>query len=206
MTQEVEGHQQQLFANRFNLTSITSLKYIISSLKHTAYMPLFGSSHAAPAPVESIQRSRSIFEFGGHSHSNPPTRDSASWTQTPTQMHPLSISDSVTNFFKHRPPSPSADKRSVESTSSSQSSSFFHLHLHHAQDPSVSTARQKVAEAENAEKAADRALLQAKAAAKAAKEHIKMLEREAREDAKRAKAKQAEAKSVSKTVRSLRHA
>ncbi|KAH7924218.1 hypothetical protein BV22DRAFT_1129994 [Leucogyrophana mollusca] len=144
-------------------------------------MPLFNSTHSAPPTVnESPQRTRSIFG----SRSDSPTSDTAS--------HTYSTSNGVTNFFKRRSPSPSDD--------SSSSSSFFHGRL---RDPSIAAARQKVADAESAEKAADKALLQARTAAKAAKEHIKMLEREALEDARRAKAKRAEAKSVKKSARSL---
>jgi len=70
-------------------------------------------------------------------------------------------------------------------------------------DPTILAARQKVAEAEASEREADRALGQARLAVREAHEHVKMLEREALEDARRAKLKQAEAKTVSKSARGL---
>ncbi|KIP06532.1 hypothetical protein PHLGIDRAFT_90806, partial [Phlebiopsis gigantea 11061_1 CR5-6] len=70
-------------------------------------------------------------------------------------------------------------------------------------DPTIRGARQKVADAETSEREADRALGLARAAVREAREHVKILEREALEDARRAKAKQAEAKTVSKSARGL---
>jgi len=64
-------------------------------------------------------------------------------------------------------------------------------------------ARQKVADAETAEREADRALNEARESVREAREHVRLLEREAIEDARRAKAKQAEAKIVSKSARGL---
>ncbi|RXW16053.1 hypothetical protein EST38_g9807 [Candolleomyces aberdarensis] len=70
-------------------------------------------------------------------------------------------------------------------------------------DPSIRMARQKVAEAERAEREADAALLAARRAADGAREQVKMLEREAVEEARRAKAKQAEAKVINKSAKGL---
>jgi len=63
-------------------------------------------------------------------------------------------------------------------------------------DPTIIAARQKMTDAEAAEKEADMALKQARMSAEAARGQSKILEKEAREDAPRAKAKQAEAKVV----------
>lgn len=49
-------------------------------------------------------------------------------------------------------------------------------------DPSIIAARERVLSAETAEREADRALVQAKAAVKEAREHVGMLEREAEEE------------------------
>ncbi|KAJ7594473.1 hypothetical protein C8J56DRAFT_926843 [Mycena floridula] len=68
-------------------------------------------------------------------------------------------------------------------------------------DPSIVAARQKLSVAEEAEKEADRALIQARAMVKEARDHVKGLEREAKEDVVRAQAKQAEAKIMGKTAR-----
>lgn len=70
-------------------------------------------------------------------------------------------------------------------------------------DPSILAAHEKVTLAERAEKDADKALMQARARVKEAREHVKILEREAHEDTLRAKAKQAEAKNVGKLARGL---
>ncbi|KAF9063430.1 hypothetical protein BDP27DRAFT_1232179, partial [Rhodocollybia butyracea] len=68
---------------------------------------------------------------------------------------------------------------------------------------SVMAARQKVSDAEESEKAADRALQQARNHVKEARDHVKFLEKEAEDDAHRARLKQAEAKIVSKSARGL---
>ncbi|KAL1710393.1 hypothetical protein EV121DRAFT_285677 [Schizophyllum commune] len=70
-------------------------------------------------------------------------------------------------------------------------------------DPSIASARRKVADAETAERDADRALMQARQAVKDARDHVKFLEQEAAEDARRAKAKQAEAKVINKSAKHL---
>jgi len=70
-------------------------------------------------------------------------------------------------------------------------------------DPTITGARQKVSDAEAFEREADRALMQARGAVREAREHVRILEREALEEARRAKAKQAEAKNVSKSARGL---
>ncbi|KAJ7497500.1 hypothetical protein FB451DRAFT_234817 [Mycena latifolia] len=77
--------------------------------------------------------------------------------------------------------------------------SNFNVH----KDPTIIAAREKVTIAEKAETAADRALLQAREMVREAKEHVRVLEREAAEEHKRAKAKQAVANDVSRTARGL---
>ncbi|KXN90960.1 hypothetical protein AN958_03027 [Leucoagaricus sp. SymC.cos] len=70
-------------------------------------------------------------------------------------------------------------------------------------DPTIAAAHQKVTDAEAAEREADQALFQARNKVKEAKRHVEMLEREALEDAHRAKMKQAEAKIVRKSAKAL---
>ncbi|KAJ6498832.1 hypothetical protein C8R45DRAFT_980148 [Mycena sanguinolenta] len=70
-------------------------------------------------------------------------------------------------------------------------------------DPTVMAARQKLTHAENAEAEADRALFQARAMVREAKDHVRVLEREAAAEAKRAKAKQAVSNDVSKSASGL---
>ncbi|KAJ7267611.1 hypothetical protein B0H12DRAFT_1097970 [Mycena haematopus] len=67
-------------------------------------------------------------------------------------------------------------------------------------DPTVIAAREKLTHAENAEAEADRALFQARAMVREAKDHVRVLEREAAAEAKRAKAKQAVSNDVSKSA------
>ncbi|KAJ7141302.1 hypothetical protein C8R44DRAFT_726924 [Mycena epipterygia] len=70
-------------------------------------------------------------------------------------------------------------------------------------DPTIMAAREKVTSAENAEAEADRALMQARAMVREARDHVRFLEREAAAEAKRAKAKQAVSNDVSKSASGL---
>ncbi|KAI1795542.1 hypothetical protein LXA43DRAFT_991015 [Ganoderma leucocontextum] len=70
---------------------------------------------------------------------------------------------------------------------------------HPKHDPSIVAARQMVTDAGSAESAADRALNEARVAVRSAKEHVRKLEQEALEEARRARAKQAEAKTIKKS-------
>jgi hypothetical protein len=56
------------------------------------------------------------------------------------------------------------------------------LHRNDAEDASIIAARERVMGAEAAEREADRALLQARAAVREAREHVRRLEREAAEE------------------------
>jgi len=73
----------------------------------------------------------------------------------------------------------------------------------HHDDPSIVGARQRVMDAERAEKEADAALFAAKNAVRQAREHVKHLEREAAEDARLAKIKQHQARDISKRAKPL---
>lgn len=70
----------------------------------------------------------------------------------------------------------------AENTTITTTSSPRHGLLHRHEDPSIVTARERVLGAEAAERDADRALVQARAAVREAREHIKRLEREAAEE------------------------
>ncbi|KAH8116587.1 hypothetical protein DFH11DRAFT_1542584 [Phellopilus nigrolimitatus] len=98
--------------------------------------------------------------------------------------------------------------------SSNKNRSFFDVHtrggsrLHRsgsplANDPASLGARQKVSDAEKAERQADCALGEARTAVREARQHVKNLEHEAEEDARLAKLKQQEAKIVSKSAKGL---
>ncbi|KAM0473589.1 hypothetical protein ACHAPX_007994 [Trichoderma viride] len=72
-----------------------------------------------------------------------------------------------------------------------------------ALDPSILQAREHVMSAEAAEVDADRALGEARMRVRAAKDHVWRLEEEAKEEARRAKIKQQQAREVSKRGQGL---
>jgi hypothetical protein len=78
--------------------------------------------------------------------------------------------------------------------------SFLHRNR---EDPSISAAREQVVLAETAERDADHALVAARQAVRDAREHVKRLEREAKEEARLAKIKQDQAASISKRAKPL---
>lgn len=82
-------------------------------------------------------------------------------------------------FFNRTSPSP--PRESVDSRSSSGSSGFLGLGRNKGldSDPGIIAARQQIAEAERKEREADAALQQARRSAAAARETIRVLEREA---------------------------
>lgn len=84
-----------------------------------------------------------------------------------------------TLFGRHRSVE-STDTRSTNTTTTSTSPRRSFL-TRDREDASITDARQRVAGAELAEKEADRALLQARAAVREAREQVKRLEREAAE-------------------------
>ncbi|OBZ70747.1 hypothetical protein A0H81_09356 [Grifola frondosa] len=118
------------------------------------------------------------------------------------------------SMFSRRSGSPEHDHTSTNGPTRTNStrpgSRFFNRHhsssadsLHLKKDPTIVAARQKVADAESAESGADRALDQARAAVRRAREHVKILEQEVLAEARHARAKEAEAKTVSKSARGL---
>ncbi|KAK3290282.1 uncharacterized protein B0H64DRAFT_61977 [Chaetomium fimeti] len=70
-------------------------------------------------------------------------------------------------------------------------------------DPSIVHARERVMGAEAAEMEADRALIAARESVREAREHVRMLELEAKEEARRAKIKEHHAKEFSKRGKML---
>jgi len=76
------------------------------------------------------------------------------------------------------------------------------LHRHH-EDASISSARDQIFRAEEAEREADKALYQAKVAVREARERMKVLEKEAAEEARLAKIKQNQAKAIGKRGKAL---
>jgi hypothetical protein len=169
-------------------------------------MPLFKARHDEPAspppPAEEPARKGSIFSRRNRS-------------QSPTSYH---TSNSRVSGVSRR--SSSSDN---SSRTGSRRGGFLGLSRNdHHGDPSILAARQKVNDAEAAEREADHALALARVSVREAREQVKILEREAKEEcvqilitcqrphisicffrALRAKAKQAEAKVINKTARGL---
>ncbi|EMD33703.1 hypothetical protein CERSUDRAFT_117778 [Gelatoporia subvermispora B] len=117
------------------------------------------------------------------------------------------------NQQPQQPPSPTHTTDSTRTASTRSSGGFFSRRRSMSpsparyddikNEPSIVAARQKVNDAEAAESEADRALNMARASVREAQDHVRRLEQEALEEARRAKAKQAEAKNVSKRSRNL---
>lgn len=95
--------------------------------------------------------------------------------------HPVDETPQRKSSVFSRSKTPPSD---ATSTTSGSHSSFFARHslTDGHKDPSILAARQKVIDAEAAEKAADRALHGAKLAVKEARDHVKNIEREAMEE------------------------
>ncbi|KAK4124792.1 hypothetical protein N657DRAFT_679615 [Parathielavia appendiculata] len=70
-------------------------------------------------------------------------------------------------------------------------------------DPSIVQAQERLRNAESAEMEADRALIAARESVREAREHVRRLELEAQEEARRAKIKQHHAKDLSKRGKQL---
>ncbi|KAJ7471492.1 hypothetical protein B0H11DRAFT_1812259 [Mycena galericulata] len=112
--------------------------------------------------------------------------------------------DSLRSDARSIPASTAPSAISGTGSSSTFFGSKMSLKKYRAQnDPKVVMAREKIATAQEAEMEADRALLHARARVRDALTHIKVLEEEAKEEAMRAKAKQAESKVVSRHAGTL---
>ncbi|KAF7321985.1 PALP domain-containing protein [Mycena kentingensis (nom. inval.)] len=181
-------------------------------------MPLF-KSH--PAPVEEPVHDPALERNPTQKHSLFSRRRSVSpVARTDASLDRADTTGTRRGFFGGRRNSVEADRqgngtfgRAGSVTSSRRSNSFrsgtgffgrnnnFKESLH--KDPTIIAAREKVSIAEKAEEAADQALIQARTMVREAKDHVRFLEREAIEEAKRAKAKQAVANDISKSAGGL---
>ncbi|KAL7920112.1 hypothetical protein ACQKWADRAFT_299401 [Trichoderma austrokoningii] len=95
-------------------------------------------------------------------------------------------------------------RHSTDGSASRGRRSLFHRDAGaQALDPSILQAREHVMQAEAAEVDADRALGEARMRVRAAKDHVWRLEEEAKEEARRAKIKQQQAREVSKRGQGL---
>jgi hypothetical protein len=82
-------------------------------------------------------------------------------------------------FGRRRSPGRAAATTTTTNGSNSHRGGLFHRN---ADDPSILAARERVFSAETAEREADKALINAKAAVRDAREHVKRLEHEAAEE------------------------
>ncbi|CAK5281615.1 unnamed protein product [Mycena citricolor] len=166
-------------------------------------MPLFKSHPAGPDPVVAAAVSHPPRKGGGFfSRQRSPTPEPIAHQPAPSR-----------GFFARRRSSEdsSLGGRSSGSdhlartaslrTSNSRATGRKPFDVH--KDPTIIAAKEKVVTAEKAEAAADAALNQARAMVREAKDHVRFLEREAAEEQKRARAKQAIANDVSKSARGL---
>ncbi|KAF8313486.1 hypothetical protein DL93DRAFT_2081215 [Clavulina sp. PMI_390] len=109
------------------------------------------------------------------------------------------------SIFHRRSPSNNSTTNSDRTDNSStragstRSGGFFGM----GGNDSITAAKQKVKMAEQHEKAADQALVNARQAVTEAKEHARRLELEAEEDARLAKLKQKEAHGITKSTKTL---
>jgi len=188
-------------------------------------MPLFGSSRRQPSPVRDTHyvdrddanstpdRKGSIF-----SRNRGTSRDKrSSLDETNNRAYDRDLDHQQTNghstgggFFSRSSNrrSSSDDERMSRDSSGSFGTSRSGSRLTRgngkvSNDPAVLGARQKVSDAEDAERQADRALIEARNAVHEARQHVKELERDVEMEARMAKLKQQEAKSVSKSAKGL---
>ena len=108
-----------------------------------------------------------------------------------------------TGLFGSRHSTSPSTHSTTSSTTNMKSSHGSLLHRNRGEDPSISAAREQVVLAETAERDADRALVAARQAVRDAREHVKRLEREAKEEARLAKIKQDQAATISKRAKPL---
>jgi hypothetical protein len=82
-------------------------------------------------------------------------------------------------FRRHRSPDHGTATTTTTNGTNSHRRGLFHRNT---EDPTILAARERVFSAEAAEQAADKALVNAKAAVREAREHVRRLEREAAEE------------------------
>ncbi|OTA93179.1 hypothetical protein M434DRAFT_73573 [Hypoxylon sp. CO27-5] len=154
-------------------------------------MPLFSSrrpeeDHVVEEPVPEKRHSHGLF---GSRHRTPSPPVSARTTLNESNKH--------TNLRSIDGSSPSRHRSVLQRTFGHGSSSNPDV------DPSIIQARERVMQAETAEREADRALEAARLRVREARAEVKRLELEAAEEARRAKIKQYHAREVSKRGKQL---
>ena len=151
-------------------------------------------SHREPEPVRTapvVEKKHGLFGSRNRSVSPAPTNSTRSTRLSSSSFHTSPERDGGI----HRRSTDASGKRSLLQR-------FGGGHAAEL-DPSIVQARERVMGAEVAEREADRALIAARDSARAAREHVKALEIEAQEEARRAKVKQYHAHEVSKRGKQL---
>ncbi|KAJ4298354.1 hypothetical protein N0V88_003383 [Collariella sp. IMI 366227] len=156
-------------------------------------MGLF-SRHAEPAPQPVYEEPPKKHGLFGNRH-NSPARAPPTTTATTHGTHGIHGS--------RRSSSLSSSSPDRGRTGGGLLSRGFGSGSHSGIDPSILAARERVMSAEAAEREADRAMIAARESVREARDHVRRLELEAKEDARLAKIKQAQAKEVSKRGKHL---
>ena len=189
-------------------TESLSQPYLTNKTKLYHNMGLF-SRHAEPVEEPAPQR-QPVYEepprrhglFGSKHHS--PTRAPTNATHSTRSSTTTSSPDRSTGgggiFRRSTDASHNPSMNSHQRTSGS-GGGLLHKTFggnREEMDPSIVQARERVMGAEAAEMEADRALIAARESVREAREHVRMLEVEAKEEARRAKIKEHHAKEFSK--------
>lgn len=151
-------------------------------------MPLFRSHHErepSPEPVQETPNRKGSL-FSRRYRSNSPTHDNVNVNSQRTHDDNIDAHNNRRGgLFSRRRSMSSSDESSSLRTGRSSMNSGRGNRLHNSKmsnDPSIITARQKVSDAEAAEREADKALVQSRSAVRAAKDHARNLEREIEEE------------------------
>jgi len=188
-------------------------------------MPLFKRDHTPPPPVQApVEEKRGLFGRRSHDQAAAPVQTQAPVEEKRGLFGRRSHEQAVTPA--------SGSVHSSRTGSINQNQNQNHLHNNHVatngqsthangggafggggigsflrrdkgEDPSIAAARERVLSAEGAEREADKALVGAREAVREAREHVLRLEKEAEEEARLAKIKQTQARSISERARPL---
>ncbi|KAH0495959.1 hypothetical protein TgHK011_009482 [Trichoderma gracile] len=175
-------------------------------------MPFFSRREPSPEPVyhpepaaEPPSRKHSLFHRNRDRDVSPLSSQRAGSVASSSGGNPGAVNKRDSGgLFRH-----STDSSGGGSSSGRRRGLFGHrdnstgLGGSGALDPSIVQAREHVMQAEAAEVEADRALGEARMRVRAAKDHVWRLEEEAKEEARRAKLKQEQAREVSKRGKGL---
>jgi len=172
-------------------------------------------SEVAPAPaVQPVHEERKHGLFGSRRQEAAPVAAAQPVHEERPKRHGLfgrspspSPSSSTRNTSSTRRTSPDRDGGIFRrSTDASSNRGILHRSFGNGNadlDPSIVQARERVMLAEGAEREADRALIAARESVREARDHVRRLELEAEEEARRAKIKQHQARDISKRGKQL---